>query len=472
MKLSMLAGTTSQSINVFLQDATSTTGGGKTGLVFNTSGLTAYYSFAGANATSTSISLVTLATVTTAWTTGGFKELDATNMPGVYRLDLPNAAIAASKGRSVMLYFQGATGLAPAPIEIELTGWDNQDAVHAGLSALPNTAVTTNASLLTSGTGTDQVSVSAGKLLLQATQPGVTIPTVTTVGTLTTYTGNTVQTGDSFARLGAPLGASIDADILSRLATSGYTAPPTAAAIATAVLTDTGDNTTTGSPGKILSQLGGAFTTTSSSVYSTASLANAPTGGTAPTATQIVTAMFTDLLSSSDFSTASSIGALLKANTVASVSGAVGSVTGSVGSIAGVTFPTRFSALSIDVSGDVTFNNTSLSGSVGSVSGAVGSVTGNVGGNVVGSTASVTGAVGSVTAPVSVSLTQALSAARALDTIADTSLTLNDALHCAIAGAAGKQSVISLAYTIETPHTGTVLRTFAIDSATAPTERS
>lgn len=35
----------------------------------------------------------------------------------------------------------------------------------------------------------------------------------TTIGTLTTYTGNTVQTGDSFARLGAPAGASVSADI-------------------------------------------------------------------------------------------------------------------------------------------------------------------------------------------------------------------------------------------------------------------
>lgn len=31
--------------------------------------------------------------------------------------------------------------------------------------------------------------------------------------TITTYTGNTVQTGDSFARLGAPAGASVSADI-------------------------------------------------------------------------------------------------------------------------------------------------------------------------------------------------------------------------------------------------------------------
>ena len=37
---------------------------------------------------------------------------------------------------------------------------------------------------------------------------------VVLVDTLTTYTGNTVQTGDAFARLGAPAGASVSADIL------------------------------------------------------------------------------------------------------------------------------------------------------------------------------------------------------------------------------------------------------------------
>jgi hypothetical protein len=31
--------------------------------------------------------------------------------------------------------------------------------------------------------------------------------------TITTYTGNTVQTGDAFARLGAPAGASVSADV-------------------------------------------------------------------------------------------------------------------------------------------------------------------------------------------------------------------------------------------------------------------
>lgn len=181
MKLSILAGATSQSVNIFIRDSSSTTGAGLAGLVFNTSSLIAYYTFAGANATATAITLATLAAVNSAYSSGGFKEIDATNMKGLYRLDIPNAALATSKGRSVVIMLSGATNMAPLPLEIELTGWDNQDAVHGGLSALPNTAVTTNASLLTSGTGTDQVSVSAGKILLQATQSGVTIPTVTTV---------------------------------------------------------------------------------------------------------------------------------------------------------------------------------------------------------------------------------------------------------------------------------------------------
>lgn len=87
-----------------------------------------------------------------------------------------------------------------------LTGVDNIVAIYnvvkatnAGFTAIPDTACTTNASLLTSGTGTDQISVLSGKVLLQATQTGVTIPNVTTVNTLTTYTGNTPQTGDVYS---------------------------------------------------------------------------------------------------------------------------------------------------------------------------------------------------------------------------------------------------------------------------------
>src|ERR1700722_12487088 len=94
-KASIVAGATTQSVNVFLQDSSSTVGAGLSGLVFNTSGLLAYYSFSGANATATAITLATLSAVTSAFSSGGFKEIDATHMKGLYRLDLPNAALAA-----------------------------------------------------------------------------------------------------------------------------------------------------------------------------------------------------------------------------------------------------------------------------------------------------------------------------------------------------------------------------------------
>jgi hypothetical protein len=84
----------------------------------------------------------------------------------------------------------------------------------------------------------------------------------------------------------------------------------TTATIATAIWTDTtgSDFTTSTSPGKIIfTQLGGSFTTTSSSVFSTAALANGPTGGTAPTVSQIATAVWQDA-TGSDFTTAGSIG--------------------------------------------------------------------------------------------------------------------------------------------------------------------
>jgi len=145
MKLSIKAGSTSQSVNVFIQDSSSTTGAGLTGLVFNTASLTAYYALP--RAVAVVINLATLAAITTAWASGGFKEIDATNMPGWYRLDIPDAALAS--GRFVSLHLKGAANMAPLPIEIELTGWDNQDGVRGGMTALPNAAAAANGGLPT-----------------------------------------------------------------------------------------------------------------------------------------------------------------------------------------------------------------------------------------------------------------------------------------------------------------------------------
>jgi hypothetical protein len=166
MKLSIKANATSQSVNLFVQDSTKTDGSGL-GAVAPAGGslLTGtklYYSFTGSGAASVAVSLSVLATVGASYSSGGIVTIDDTNMKGLVRVDLPNAMIASGNGRVVSAVLFGGTNMAPVPFEIELTGWDNQDAVHGGLSALPNTACTTNASLITSGTGTDQLSVSSG----------------------------------------------------------------------------------------------------------------------------------------------------------------------------------------------------------------------------------------------------------------------------------------------------------------------
>lgn len=190
-KLQLTQGTTSKTIKVFAQS--STTGLAAPSLAYNTSGLTCYYLIEGA-AASVQVNLVT-ATLGT-WTSSGFIVADGTNMIGLYEFGIPNLALAS--GKSVVIMFQG-TGIVIAPIEIELTQTNNQDGVHGGMSAIPNTACTTNGSLITSGTGTAQLTTTNGDVTFSNTS----IATVTTVGTLTTYTGNTPQTGDSFARIGA-----------------------------------------------------------------------------------------------------------------------------------------------------------------------------------------------------------------------------------------------------------------------------
>lgn len=74
-----------------------------TGLTFATAGLIVRYTRPGS--APVAITLVTQ-TVTGAWVSGGFCEVDATNCPGLYRLDIPNAALAVGADQ-VMISFHG-----------------------------------------------------------------------------------------------------------------------------------------------------------------------------------------------------------------------------------------------------------------------------------------------------------------------------------------------------------------------------
>lgn len=81
-------GATSVSIPVLLRSTTDNTG--VTGKIY--SDITGSYWRQGG--TRTAITMATLAAVDSAYSAGGFKEVDATNAPGLYRLDVPDAALA------------------------------------------------------------------------------------------------------------------------------------------------------------------------------------------------------------------------------------------------------------------------------------------------------------------------------------------------------------------------------------------
>lgn len=160
-------------------------------------------------------------------------EIDATDQPGLYRVDWPDAAFAAGV-REVLLTVKVATAFTET-LRVQITGFDPSDGVRAGLTALPNAAAEAAGGLFTRGTGAGQINQAANGMidtnpvrlnnvsqslldLKDFADDGYDPATnkvqgVVLTDTVTTYTGNTPQTGDAFARLGAPAGASVSADI-------------------------------------------------------------------------------------------------------------------------------------------------------------------------------------------------------------------------------------------------------------------
>lgn len=115
-KLSRKAGVTSQIWQIFIADSSSATGAGLTGLTHSSSGLTAYYN-RDTSSSDTAISLTSMTAGT--FTSGGFVEIDSTNMKGVYQFCPPNLALATGASSS-LVYLQGAANMAPLPIEVDL----------------------------------------------------------------------------------------------------------------------------------------------------------------------------------------------------------------------------------------------------------------------------------------------------------------------------------------------------------------
>lgn len=102
-------------------------------------------------------------------------------------------------------------------VVVDAAGLADANAVKVGPtgSGTAQTARDLGASvLLSSGTGTGQISLSSGAVLLQATQTGVTIPTVTTVTTATNLT-NAPTAGDFTATMKTSIGTAVAASAVA-----------------------------------------------------------------------------------------------------------------------------------------------------------------------------------------------------------------------------------------------------------------
>ena len=106
--ITIAPGSTSQSIELYL---------GATGLTFATSGLSAYY--VRNRSAPVAITLVTQ-TATGSWASGGFAEISSSLTPGVYRLDVPDAALIAGVD-DVTIVVRGASGTNGAVMTVKLS---------------------------------------------------------------------------------------------------------------------------------------------------------------------------------------------------------------------------------------------------------------------------------------------------------------------------------------------------------------
>jgi hypothetical protein len=187
-----------------------------------------------------------------------FKEVDATNHPGLYEIQIADARFAVSSAKKLVVSISGATSLLATDYEVMLASVNWFDSVRFGLTALPNAAANAAGGLPVSTAGgldLDEMNVdieaiqtstagltftSAGKVDANAlaingvsTSPVTTIKAVqglTAADTIATYTGNTVQTVDAATiktqtdKLTFTVANKVDANML---ALAGDTTAPT-----------------------------------------------------------------------------------------------------------------------------------------------------------------------------------------------------------------------------------------------------
>ena len=203
-------------VRVKILDSTATTGAGKTGLTSASTGLIiSTIADSEAAATTYTVAASNVETITTLGTYSAptaskcrFKEVDATNHPGVYELQFADARFSISGSKSLLVSILGATGAAQCDAVIPLPVVDLFNGVRAGLTALPNAAADAAGGLAISDAGgldldarldaavsSRMATYTQPTGFLAATFPSGTVANTTniTAGTITTATNLTTN---------------------------------------------------------------------------------------------------------------------------------------------------------------------------------------------------------------------------------------------------------------------------------------
>jgi hypothetical protein len=129
MELTIKKGTQSQTIRFFLFEEQGT--GGKTGVTAHSEGLDAVYLRDG-DLSPTRIDLKPWRTDT--HVPGGFREIDADTMPGLYELGLPDEVCSEGANRATLML--RASGASPNVVHLDLVAYDPYDGYRLGLECL------------------------------------------------------------------------------------------------------------------------------------------------------------------------------------------------------------------------------------------------------------------------------------------------------------------------------------------------
>ncbi len=125
-------------LQIFIGNSSVTTGAGLIGLAYNTGSLICYGRLS-TDATATAITLVDM--TLGVYTSGGFKEIDSTHMPGWYIFCPPNAFITGANTTSAFA-LTGAANMRQCPIIVSLTVPD------VNLTKIDNNATSSNSATL------------------------------------------------------------------------------------------------------------------------------------------------------------------------------------------------------------------------------------------------------------------------------------------------------------------------------------